>query len=499
MRRCACLAILTAALLAACSAPPERPALSVPQAYFSAVPGPLDQAALAEWWHAFDDPQLTALVRTAMTRNWDVQGALAQLRLARARLRQSRAALFPVVDTPGSARRQWLDAGELGETLGLGDRPELDTWQLALQASWEPDLFGAGAARSSAAALDVAAAQAGVVAARLAVASNTAQAYVQWRALQGQRAALLSAIEAAAGLEKVAKARFSLGDVTRIDVEAAAAEHASAQARLGEIDAALAQTGFALDTLTDQPPGTAATQLAAPAPVPTGPDAVAGGQPLDLLRRRPDVIAAVAQLEAGQLQALASRRDLFPKIGLTAAAGRSGFALGSISSASDLLQIGASLTFPWLDFGARRAAIDLADAQADSRYVSVRQALAQALQDVETAYGRIAARGPQVDALQRTLAHRREAYRMARVSYEEGEVDLTVVLDAQVGELEARQQLLQAGADLALARIALFTALGGGWRTEGGDDGARAVSQALADDPVPDRMRSPSPGERTAP
>lgn len=492
-------------LLASCaSAPPERTQAPLPSAWFGpagTAPDSADAARLAQWWQQFDDPQMHAFVDAALARNLDVQGALSDLRLARAQLRGASAALWPVLDGSGQASRQWLDIGDaldgednpLGDLLGGGGDAELDSWQLALQASWELDLFGANRLRREAGALRLGAAQAQLVATRLAVASNVAQAYVQARGLLAQLVLLDAGIDNAHALERVANARFGLGEVTRLDVESAAAQRAALQAQRGELEAAIAETTFAIDTLTDRPPGTARTLLGDSGDVPRARASIPLGQPVDLLRRRPDVIAAAAELDATERNALASRRDLFPKLAVNASYGRSGLALGdAISSASTLRSAAAQLAFPWLDFGATRAAIEEADAQADAGFVGLRRAIATALEEVEVANAQRDARERQLARRDDALARGEAALRMARRTYEVGMSDLDAVLQAQDAALQARRDRLDTEVALATAQIALYTALGGGWQADpGAPTGLDAIGGELRNAPVPDRIRAP--------
>ena len=499
------VALLCLALAACASAPPQRTQAPLPAAWFGpagAAPDSADGATLARWWLQFDDPVLHGLVDAALSRNLDVQAALADLRLARAQLRGASAALWPVLDGSGQGSRQWIDVGDaldgednpLGDLIGTGSTA-LDSWQLALQASWELDLFGANRLRREAGALQLGAAQAQLVAARLAVAGNLAQGYVQARGLLAQIELLDAGIDTAQGLERVAEARFGLGEVTRLDVESAAAQVAALQAQRGDLEAALAETTFALDTLTDRAPGSTRTLLGDATRVPGADAAIPVGQPVDLLRRRPDIIAAAAGLDAAERSALASRRDLFPKLALNASYGRSGLALGdAISGTSTLRSAAAQIAFPWLDFGASRAAIDEADAQADAGFVGLRQAIARALEEVEVANAQRDARTRQLARRDEALARGEQALHMARRTYDVGLSDLDAVLQAQDGALQARRDQLETRIALSTAQIALYTALGGGWQADvGGHGGVDAVDADLQRHPVPDRIRQDGP------
>jgi len=468
--------LLLALALSACSSAPQHPAPQLPDTWFSAAGAhPADAESLASWWRQFDDPQLTALVHRAMQQNHDVRLAMARVDSARAQLRQSRAGLLPSFDLPGSASRQWIENDQdaepgspLAEFIPDDDPIAFDSWELALQATWELDLFGATRARRDSAARQLRSAEAQTVAARLAVASNTAQGYLQMRALQGQRALLVEGIEVARELERIAGLLFHAGEVTRLDVEATSAERASREADLDELDIHLAEAQLALDTLLAEPPGSSAARLAASTAVPLAESRIAAGQPIDLLRRRPDLIAEAARLDAAELQALAARRDLFPKLAVQAAVGRSGFALGdTISSASNFARVGATFGLP-LDYANRGAAIELADAEGEGAYIAFEQALARALEEVERGLTRIAGQQRRHAALSRTREHRERAHRLAQRSYELGEANLSEVLDAQRSALQARQRALEGRTALATAQVALYVALGGGWNAADG-------------------------------
>lgn len=462
------LAIAAALLTAGCTPTQTLPPPALPPSYFSTGPyEPQDDAALANWWAGFGDTDLTRLIQTGLDRNHDIRLAVLRLDTARAQLRTTAANAFPTLDAPGQASRQWIDTDvgdtAVGEALGLGDRIRVQTWELALQASWELDLFGATRARIRGAEEQARAAQAQIMATRLGVASTIAQGYIQLRSLQAQRDELRTALDIAETLAHIAQRRFEIGEVTRLDVESTVAEVGALEAQLADVEAGVRESGFALDTLVDMSPGSVERSFGGK-PIPHYGGDVAIGQPVDLLRRRPDIIASVAQLDSAEQLAVAARRDLFPSLTVQAALGRSGFALDGNSSASNFGRLGATFNLPFLDFMRRGAAIDIADVEQQSAYVGLRQALANALEEVERAVVRQEGSRRRAAALNRSLDHRERAHRLADRSYQLGEANLADVLDAQRQVIEARQQAVQSRSDLAVAQVALFVALGGGWQ-----------------------------------
>ena len=120
--------------------------------------------------------------------------------------------------TPSS--RQWIENDReqnpnspIGQFVPDDDVITFDNWELALQASWELDIFGAIRARTDSARQQIRSARAQAIAARLAVASNTAQGYLQLRALEGQHKLLVEGIGLAAELERIATAASYAADI----------------------------------------------------------------------------------------------------------------------------------------------------------------------------------------------------------------------------------------------------------------------------------------------
>lgn len=182
------------------------------------------------------------------------------------------------------------------------DRLEFDRWQAGLQASWELDLFGQGRARLAAAREQSKAAQADVQAVTLSVAASVANIYVNYRGLQKQQQLTLESLAIADEVVRIAERSFDAGVVKSTDVDLARADAAQLQARLAELDSALAQLRLNLENLCVLQPGALTQELRETAGMPHVPGPVAPGQPADLLLRRPDLIAAQARFEASLRQ-----------------------------------------------------------------------------------------------------------------------------------------------------------------------------------------------------
>jgi NodT family efflux transporter outer membrane factor (OMF) lipoprotein len=203
--------------------------------------------------------------------------------------------------------------------------------------------------------------------------------------------------------------------------------------------------------------GTTLADLAVPS--------ISPGLPAQLLVRRPDLASAEASLTAANADLTAARAALLPSIQLTGSAGvASGALLAFLSGPSTGLALAASVLQPIFDGGRLKGQVSVAESRERELVESYRKAILAAFGDVESALA-ASSRLEQREALQVQVEERaREALRLAEVRYREGADDLLSVLDAQRTLFDAQDQLALTRLDRLAAAVALFRALGGGWR-----------------------------------
>jgi outer membrane protein TolC len=181
-----------------------------------------------------------------------------------------------------------------------------------------------------------------------------------------------------------------------------------------------------------------------------------------LLRRRPDVAAALARVAAADADTASALAARYPRLTITSAIGLVATALGGLFSGDALTASAASgLTGPLLDFGRNRARAEQAWGRADEAVAAYRQTVLRAFSEVETSLAQIDARQRQVTALERQLKAAQDSAGIARVQYRSGLVDYLGVLDAERSANRARDQIVAARAELSDAQLALFRAIGG--------------------------------------
>ncbi|RYY55570.1 MAG: efflux transporter outer membrane subunit, partial [Comamonadaceae bacterium] len=320
--------------------------------------------AAGDWWRAFNDPALDAVVERAATSNTGIQQAAARLAEARALARTVDADRSVQVGLGAGASRQ------AGIDRNLSTRPST-LLNAGASISYELDLFGKLSGASNAAKLDAQSRESLLQSARLLVQAETAQTYLSLRALDAERALVREQVEAYGDTQRLIERRVRAGDLAELDLARVQTELAATESEALALDRQRALLEHALAVLT----GDVASSFGlAAADWSTALPAIPAGVPSTVLERRPDVVAAQKTVQAAPTRACAAEAAWFPSISLT---GGGGFASPELS---DLFKwsarswgIGALLSLPILDGGRREAGVQGANAQFDGALASYRE------------------------------------------------------------------------------------------------------------------------------
>ncbi len=238
------------------------------------------------WWTTFDDARMTALVERALSRSPDVRQATALVRLARARFREQEGANWPLGGA--SAEYEHRRTQAVAATAPV----DFDLFDAGVDASWEVDIFGARRASIAAARADFARERS---LRRLTLVSVAAEVVLAYSDVRGTQARLAVARDNVANQESAADLTQKLlaaGRGTQLDVDRAIALLESTRASIPPLLAAESSAIYRLGVLVGSEPQALAADLRVPAALPPPPDVLAIGEPITLLRRRPDVAAA---------------------------------------------------------------------------------------------------------------------------------------------------------------------------------------------------------------
>jgi NodT family efflux transporter outer membrane factor (OMF) lipoprotein len=447
----------------------HRPDIALTPAFHTPAPDPAHAtapAALDAWWKGFNDPELSKIVERAAAQNLDLAEARARLIQSRAAAKAAGAALLPAANLTGSVadgRQSALSPlGEIGSHLP-GYPRDYDDYALNAGAGWDIDLFGGLRRARQAAVADAKGARARADAVKIAVEADAADAYLQVRAYQARLAVARGQEAVRRDLVALLSLRQGEGISAERELHEAQAELEAVRATVPPLTAGLESQLNRLDVLMGAQPGTFRAELIAEAPVPTPPTWVIAETPADLLRRRPDIIAAEQRLIAANARIGAAISDYYPKVSIQALLGVDSLDASEVFSGQAFQrQVAAGFRWRLFDFGRIDAEVAEARGQDAEALAAYRSSILRAAEEVEDAMSDLAQDQARAAALDRQIAELKQARRQAEEAYEGGVISLIEVRDADRDILNASDKLARSRAGAARAAVASFRALGGG-------------------------------------
>lgn len=479
------LSALALATLTACAsfsgvAPPQAKALDAQalglQAEAATNPAPAT-ALDSQWWQAFGDPQLNALVAQALSNN-------PSLRVAQARLARMQAA-SDAIDGSGQPQvglgtdltRQRFSAHGMYPAPLAGSIQ--DTGTLQANASWELDFFGKNRAALDAALGQVRAAQADAQAARMLLASNVTRSYFALVRSQAQLALAQRTLAQRTQAKALVQDRVNAGLDTQLELQQSESALPDARLQIEALQEQQALTRNALAALTSQPNTALALEL--PAQSATKSIAITQSIPLDLLGRRADIAAARWRIEAATRDVANAKTLFYPNINLSAFAGFSSIGFDRLLQAgSEQWGVGPAIRLPLFDGGRLRANLSGKTADLDAAIESYNGLVIDAVRDVGDQLASSKAIARQQGEQQAAQAAAETAYAIALQRYQAGLGNYLGVLSAETGVLAQRRQGVDLAARALDTQVQLIRALGGGYTAE---DTASDPAHASASQP----------------
>jgi NodT family efflux transporter outer membrane factor (OMF) lipoprotein len=453
--------------LAGCAVGPDyhRPAASVPSSFKEAPPGwkvaePADRHDRGPWWAIYGDARLDALMTQLDTANQSVAQFAAAYRQARALVDEARAAYFPTLGLSGSATRS---GQQLSSTSAFGTTRSRvsNSFQIGLDATWEPDLWGKVSRSVSAERAGEQSAAAELANARLSAQATLAQTYFQLRALDSTQRLLDDTVKAYGQALQLTQNRYTQGVAARSDVIQAQTQLQSAQAAAIDNGVARAQNEHAIAVLVGVPASTFSIE---PIPLEAEPPEVPLELPSALLERRPDIAAAERKAAAANEQIGVAIAAYFPSLTLSAQGGFENSVFSKLLTLpSRFWSVGPTLAATLFDAGLRHAQTEAARAAYDQQVATYRQTVLTAFQDVEDnlASQRILAR--EIVVQRQAVDSARQALAIVTNEYRAGTVGYVNVLTAQTTAFAAEQKLANIAGQRMVSSVGLVKALGGGW------------------------------------
>jgi NodT family efflux transporter outer membrane factor (OMF) lipoprotein len=452
------VALLGAALLAGCAtkSPPTTAELQKQALTNVALPTAWkaggDTSGVADNWLAtFNDAQLNAFVAEAMTNNPDLRVSATRVELAAQQVELAKAALRPAVNIFGTG----------GINMGGGDISSA-LQGIMLGVSWEPDLWGRLRYGRNAAQASHASVQADFEFARQSLAATIAKSWFTASETRLQLQIADDMVKSAQALVSIADKRQQVGPGSEQDVALARASLGSYQDTARQVRLAHDQTVRALELLLGRYP---ATELQARRSLVPLPGDVPTGLPLEMLERRPDMVAAERRVAAAFNRVGEAKAARLPRIVLNASVG---------AVQSDILQLkedfnnptggaGATLIAPLYKGGELKTQVEIRTLEQKEAVAQYARLALRALGDVENALAAGQTLAERERVLSRVLNDNERALVLAQTSYRVGRADLRAVQQQQLSVYAARLGLLRVQSEQLSQRVNLHLVLGGGW------------------------------------
>jgi len=450
------LALLTC-LLTACAVGPDyqRPALPSAASFPEGKGG---RATIAsDWWVGLGDARLTELVEQALKNNTDVRIAASRVEEAAAGLADVAGAQLPAITAGGSATRNVVSNDAYTSISSFG-RTRND-FTAGLSTTFELDFWGKLRRASEAARAQLLSANEARHQVELGVVSSVVKAYALVRSADVQQASAQELLAVRDEELRIIQQRTQVGAAGANEIAQAEVVRSAAVSALSDARRSRAQAEHLLGFLVGTPDLVLKTQLTAQGTTPPPP---ATGLPAELLRRRPDVVAAEQALIAANARIGYAKAAYFPTFSLTGAVGAESKEFTSVfGQGNGTSLLGLNMSVPIFDFGRTTAKVDLAIAAQHQAAASYEKAVLNAFREVRDALSDVRETTASAQAAARREQAARDAFRIAQERRKQGQLDPLEFLAARRLLAESQVAVARVRLDRLGAQVDLVKALGG--------------------------------------
>jgi NodT family efflux transporter outer membrane factor (OMF) lipoprotein len=442
--------------IAGCKTPPQRHMEDAGAKVPSHWSSNREAAALSvpeRWVETFGDPDLNALVRSALAENYDLKAAAARVDAAVAQARIDGSGLWPQISFNADHQQvQVRDAGFGSARFGV--------FEALFSLSWELDVWGRIRAVRQAALLEAGAVASDLNGARLSLAARVAQSYFDLAEARLQSEVAEQSVKDRRTIVQLVRGRFARGITNALDLRLALTDLATAEAQLTQARNQIQLVSRRLEVLLGRYPG---GHQAGPLALPEPPPGLPAGLPSELLARRPDLIAAFDRLLAADSRVESARKLLLPRIVLTAAGGTRSTALTDLVDPRALAwNVVIGMMQPLFTGGRIRGEINLNEARAEEAFNLYKNTALNAFREVEQVLAADEWLREQEKALRQAVEQTEASRRLAIYSYQLGIIEILTLLDSYRSTLNAQSAHISVKRQLLTNRINLYLALGGG-------------------------------------
>jgi NodT family efflux transporter outer membrane factor (OMF) lipoprotein len=418
-----------------------------------------------DWWRLYHDALLDRLLQEAFTANADLKVAEANLSAARAVLEAAKSGRYP--QTKAETAATYGRDPITDEILELGGHRPENTWifDALLDVSYEVDLFGHVRRSIEASRADAAADAAVRDGIKVTLAAETARAYAQICALGEEIAVARHSLDVVSREADITLQRHEAGASSRFDVVRAEGLVAQLRAGIPPLEGQRQAALFQLAALLGRTPAHAPTEVETCATPPRLDTLIPIGDGAQLLKRRPDVRQAEWRVAAATARIGVATADLYPRISLTGFYGGVAIRFDQLTTnAARAWGVGPSISWSFPNQSLPRARVAQAKANAAAALAGFDAVVLQALKETEQSLATYGAELDRRQALADAEASARQAFDLAHDQFVAGSLTQLELLITEQSLVAADAAVAASDAALAQDQVAVFKALGGGWR-----------------------------------
>lgn len=414
-----------------------------------------------KWWTQFNDPTLNSLIEEGIDRNFNVLMAMRRINIAHQTLNRVKSAYFPTLDISAG----WQKARNSGAlTKELGPATNMDYFSLGINMNWEIDVFGKIHSKAKQAKAGYNATRAEYAAVMTSLCANIARTYINLRTYQAQWEVATEHIASQEKIVKITETRKDAGLASMLDVSQAKVVFNSTKATMPVLEGSIRTTINALAILVGTYPENIEEILSGTVPLPEYRHLVPTGIPLQLLRRRPDVVEAEFRLAADAAAVGIAKKDFLPTLSLNGSIGTSAHSIDNLfSKHSFTYSIAPTLSWTIFDGMERNYNIATAREQMKIGIDNYNLTVMTAVEEVENAIISYKSRIKAIDVINEVIEHSRKALSLSVDQYKQGISPFNNVVTAQLDLLQYQNTLVQSQGEALSSLIQLYQALGGGW------------------------------------
>lgn len=415
------------------------------------------------WWQHFNDPTLNKLMLLAEENNYNLKIAMKRIELSYNALRQAKAGYFPTIDLSAD----W----ETGRSSGVTGRTKTiasnySYFSIGATASWEVDLFGRIRANMNAEKAGINVAKADYVNSMISICADVAQEYINIRLYQQQLAIATRHINSQERIVHITEARYDSGLASLLDVLQARTVLYSTQATLPSLHALIRTSINALGLLIGVPGNDLEAMLGNSDALPDSRQLIPAAVPADIVRRRPDIIAAQYQLEETAALLGVAKKAYLPSFTISGSIGTSARNIGDLfSKPSFTYMVSPQISWTVFDGQLRNLKVAEEKLQLESDLESYNLTVLTASEEVNNAIDNYQAYQQEISLREKVVEESEKSLALALDRYKQGLSPFTNVVDAQQSLLEYQNSYVSSKAKALQSLIDLYVAMGGGWST----------------------------------